>query len=71
MACLLCFSRWDVPDGAAKAAVVLPIDPIEGFRAYLTYRFPRPYLVDSLRFEKVDDAFGDGIIIGIAGGSDR
>ena len=68
---LLCFCRRDVSDRAEKAAVVIPIDPFEGFPFDLAHRFPWADLVDDLGFEQADDTFGQGIVIGIADGSDR
>ena len=37
---LLCFSGWDISDGLKQAAVVEPVDPIEGFRLDLVRGAP-------------------------------
>ena len=75
---LLCFCGWDVSDWAKKSAVVIPIDPFQGFPFDLAHRFPRADLVDALpgkrlpsiaekdlSFEQADDTFSQCIVIGV------
>ena len=51
---LLCFGGWDVADWAKQAAIVIPIDPFDGFPLDFVHRFPRPDLVDDLSFEHME-----------------
>ena len=63
--------RGDVSDWAKKSAVVIPIDPFQGFPFDFAHRFPWSDLVDHLGFEQADNALGEGVIVGFANGSDR
>ena len=67
---LLCFGGGDVADWAKNWAVVMPVDPFQGFPFGVAHRFLRADLVDDLSFAQADDAFGEGVVIGIFGGSD-
>lgn len=55
---LLCFCGRDVSDWAEKSAVVIPVDPLEGFPFDLAHRFPWADLLDDLCFEQADHALG-------------
>ena len=48
----------------------MPIEPFQGFPLDFAHRFPRTDLVDDFSFEQADDAFGEGVIVGIADSSD-
>ena len=54
-----------------KAGVVIPVDPFQGFPFDLTNRLPGAEEFDDLGLEQADDAFGEGIIIGISDAADR
>lgn len=60
--CLLCFCGRDVSDGAEHAAIVVPVDPAEGFPFDLAHGFPRPEAVDDLCLEQADDRFCEGVL---------
>ena len=49
--------------------VVIPVDPFEGFPLDFTHRFPWADLIDDLGLEEADDAFGEGIVVGVTDGS--
>ena len=67
---LLCFLRRDVSDGAVKPLGVVPVDPFQGFPFDLGDRLPGAEEVDDLGLEQPDDAFGQGVVIGIADAAD-
>ncbi len=69
--CLLCFVRRDVADGAMQAGVVVPVDPFQGFPFDLTNGLPGSEGLDELGLEQADDAFGEGVVIGIPDAPDR
>ena len=48
----------------------LAVRPFQGFPFDLAHRFPGADLVDDLGFEQADDAFGQGVVIGVTGGAD-
>ena len=50
--------------------VVIPIDPFEGFPLDVTLGFPWPDLVVHLGLEEADDAFSQGVVIGVTDRSD-
>ena len=52
------------------ARVVIPVDPFQRFPLDLADGFPRAEELDNLGLEEPDDAFGQGIVIGIANAAD-
>ena len=46
----------------ARARLVIPIDPLEGFPFTWTDRFLRSEEFDDLGLEQADDAFGQGVV---------
>jgi hypothetical protein len=68
---LLCFCGRAVAVRAEQSAVVVPIDPCEGFPFAVRHRFSGVDLADNLGLKEADPAFCQGIIVGTASGSDR
>ena len=66
---LLC--GWDVPYWFEKPAVVEPVDVLEGGALDLIPVPPWSPLSDEFCLVKADDRFGQGVIVGIAHGTDR
>ena len=61
----------DVSDGPGQASAVEPIHPSQRLPFHRVRRFPRAEPVDDLGLEQPDDRLGQGIIVAVAGGSDR
>src|SRR5450759_2183693 len=66
---LLC--RWDVSDLGVQAAVVPPVDVLERGELDLLWRLPRPLAVDELALVEADGRLGHGVIVRVAGSTDR
>ena len=62
--------RRDLADGAVQAGVVIPVDPFQGFPFDLTNGLPGVEELDDLGLEQADDAFGEGVVVGIPDAAD-
>jgi hypothetical protein len=56
----------DVSNGAVQAGVAIPVDPFQGFPFDLTNRLSGAEALDALGLEQADDAFSEGVVVGIA-----
>jgi hypothetical protein len=63
--------RRDVAVGFVEAAVVEPVDVLQGGDLELFGGAPWPCWFDQLGLEQPDDGLGQGVVVGVAVGSDR
>ena len=49
-----------------QARVIIPVDPFQGFPFDVANGLPRAEELDDLGLEQADDAFGEGVVIGIS-----
>jgi hypothetical protein len=54
-----------------QAGVVIPVDPFQGFPFDLTNGLPGAEELDDLGLEQTDDAFREGVVVGIPDAADR
>src|SRR3712207_9559364 len=57
------FGRWDVADRLEKAAVVVPVDPLQGGELDRLHTAPWAAPADHLGFEQAVDRLGQRIVI--------
>ena len=65
------FSGWDPAEFVEESPVVEPVDPFQGGQLQVVEAPPRPQVADEFGLVEADDRFGQGVVLGVASGSDR
>ena len=65
------FRGWSMPEGLEKAAIVEPVDPLEGRELDVCQASPRSAPPVQFRLEEADDRLRQCVVVRVAGASDR